>query len=401
MAWKDQLRAASFRGVQFFVQSAEGSFGRRVVIHEFPRRKFPFAEDIGLKPREFSLSAFVLGEDYFPARNALLSACQEAGPGILVHPYLGRILAVCTGVTLKESSTDGGFAEFTLSFVESDALAPEPKALADSLGKLAAASAALREYAIEYIDASFSVISEVNAVVELGVQAVEGVVDDIGKVENAIRGNVLKIAEFSYKLRKLNAKVNQVLAIPGALGVLFVDVYGTLKDALGGNEEAADLFIRLTTPIQTLETQKKIPGERPTVKRAVKNAEALDQYRKQVVISYQADILAETAFVSLDDAVEARGKLLEVIEEQKEIVEDDGFQALEDLRIAILESVPASDQALSRIVEIPVESSTPSLVFAYDIYEDLEREQDIVDRNKLVHPGFIAPGSKLKVLQSG
>ncbi|EKC3892200.1 DNA circularization N-terminal domain-containing protein, partial [Escherichia coli] len=36
--WRDNLYDASFRGVPFSVESDEGSFGRRVQVHEYPNR---------------------------------------------------------------------------------------------------------------------------------------------------------------------------------------------------------------------------------------------------------------------------------------------------------------------------------------------------------------------------
>lgn len=398
MAWRKQLRKASFKGVSFFVQSAEGSFGRRVVVHEFPRKDFPFAEDIGKKSREFSFDAYVLGEDYFKARNNLLRVCQEAGGGDLVHPYLGKIFAICTGIKLKESAASGGIAEMTLTFVETAAASPEPKTKLDGLAALLAAAEELRDVATAKIDSAFSVIGQANAVVETGVSAVESVTNSLTAVEKSIRGNILKVSEFAYKVRRFKAAVNTILGIPGRLSATFKDCMKTLRDAFGGNETAVKIFAKLVLPNPVIEFQKLTPGETANVKKIVGNAESLDQYVKQVTASYHAEILTETTFASLDDAVAARDALIATLEEQKEVADDDSFQAIEKLRVALLAAVPDPNQNLSKLVSVSVEDTTPSLVLSYEIYEDLENESDLVLRNSLEKPGFIGAGLTLKVL---
>ncbi|MBG3875494.1 phage tail protein, partial [Desulfovibrio oxamicus] len=136
-AWRRSLRAASFRGVGFKVDASDRETGRRAVTHEFPGRDVPYTEDLGRKARSYAVEAYVLGPDYMPARDALLKACEDEGPGRLVTPWAGEVLVVCTGCRLRESKTDGGMATFSLTFSEAgEAASPsgsaKPGALASS-----------------------------------------------------------------------------------------------------------------------------------------------------------------------------------------------------------------------------------------------------------------------------
>lgn len=56
--WRDRLRDASFRGVPFSVEDDEGSFGRRVQVHEYPNRDKPFTEDLGRATRRMTINAY-------------------------------------------------------------------------------------------------------------------------------------------------------------------------------------------------------------------------------------------------------------------------------------------------------------------------------------------------------
>src|SRR5690349_9842319 len=121
MAWQDKLRKASFRGVPFQVDTSEGTFGRRGVVHEYPLRDTPFVEDLGRRARSLSVEGFVLGSDYMAARDALLAALERRGPGTLVHPYLGELVVSVQEVKLRESTAEGGLARFGITFLESGA----------------------------------------------------------------------------------------------------------------------------------------------------------------------------------------------------------------------------------------------------------------------------------------
>jgi prophage DNA circulation protein len=111
MSWKDKLLPASFRGVGFSVFNHDSSIGgRRVQIHSYPGRNRHLAEDLGLKPSEFTFEAFVLGDDYIARRDRMIEACAMDGPASLVHPYLGSFKVVCTDCRVSERTEDGRMA---------------------------------------------------------------------------------------------------------------------------------------------------------------------------------------------------------------------------------------------------------------------------------------------------
>jgi len=101
MAWQDRYLDASFRGVPFFVDRANTSGGRKTVLHEFPERDLPFAEDLGRASRLFNVTGYIIGEDYFEQRDRLIAACfDKSGPGILIHPYYGSLTVNCQNLNI-------------------------------------------------------------------------------------------------------------------------------------------------------------------------------------------------------------------------------------------------------------------------------------------------------------
>lgn len=71
-----RARYAPPKGVPFKVDETEGQFGRRNVLHQYPYRDLPFAEDLGREVRRFSVHAFVLTQ---PEYDALVEALECAG----------------------------------------------------------------------------------------------------------------------------------------------------------------------------------------------------------------------------------------------------------------------------------------------------------------------------------
>jgi len=125
MGWRDNLRQASFRGVPFKVLSHSYSVGRRNVVHQYPFRDTPFAEDLGMDADEFAIEGYIIQTsdnngnfDYFTERDALITALKKSGVGKLIHPFLGEKLVVTAGrQSIRETFDSGGWAKFGMSFV--------------------------------------------------------------------------------------------------------------------------------------------------------------------------------------------------------------------------------------------------------------------------------------------
>ena len=121
-SWRASLRPASFRGAIFHVEQGGVASGRRVAIHEFPKRNVPYSEDMGRRARRFSIQGYVIVSpstpNYIPARDDLLTALEMDGPGPLVHPTLGEFDVMVEQYGYIESRLKGGFGSFDMVFIE-------------------------------------------------------------------------------------------------------------------------------------------------------------------------------------------------------------------------------------------------------------------------------------------
>nr|DAG49554.1 MAG TPA: DNA circularization protein [Caudoviricetes sp.] len=119
------LRKASYEGIQFDVDSATLSFGRRTVTHEFPQRDTSYVEDLGKATRQFSIQGFIVGDDFIDRSKRLIDKIESqvgtdrrANHGKLVHPWLGSLEV--TPIDNPSITYDKAkrICTFTLTFLE-------------------------------------------------------------------------------------------------------------------------------------------------------------------------------------------------------------------------------------------------------------------------------------------
>ena len=142
MSWRDRLLPASFRGASFKIQRHSATpAGRRLAVHEYPGEDEPYPEDLGHRASTYQVNGYVIGADYHIERDALVRACDQAGPGSLVHPYLGTLRVACEECRVDESAEEGRIARVSMRFVQGGRNA-HPSARTDT-GAAAGAAAVL------------------------------------------------------------------------------------------------------------------------------------------------------------------------------------------------------------------------------------------------------------------
>lgn len=116
-SWWQNLQPGSWRGCGFVMEAAENRAGRRTAVHEYPYRDTVWVEDLGRLPRRFAFQAFLVGDDVYQQRNALISACEQAGAGTLVHPTLGSLQCVLIDFSTTDRRDRGRYVEVTFQFI--------------------------------------------------------------------------------------------------------------------------------------------------------------------------------------------------------------------------------------------------------------------------------------------
>ena len=415
------LRPASFRGVPFdsFEQHTE-SGGRRIVRHEFPLRDTPYAEDLGRKAGQLQVEAFILRNrwaDYEAARDKLRDALRAAGPGTLVHPWLGQMQVCVDGYTVRESTREGGYCQFSVTFVEAGSLI-EPDIQKDTAAKVEEAVNGAEASALDTFLSDLNMLAED---VEAAVDYAEGMVDNVVSYLNT----------GSRVLSDVKATVRRVIAIPDRLAGAF---YGLVSSVMGlgslvnfssgggssgaswtGTTDSGSSFSvggfdmeGFTSMISTRKDPPDASWDKPDSESAPVSASTIEDrvygplidYVAAVTVTEMGRLVADTEYETADDAI----RDLQIVAEAMDIVQaahcsDSVYAALDDLRAALADDVMERGAKLPRLGTTRLPTTMPALVASYRLYGTAEYADEIVSRNNIRHPGRVPGGVALEIVR--
>lgn len=438
MAWRDDYRPGTFRGVPFHLKSSSSTGGRRTVLNEFPLRDTPMTEDMGRRARQFNLSLTLIGPDYMAQRDRLIAALETAGPGTLVHPFRGELqVAVLGDYSCEESTEQGGLARISVTFVESGGeLRPDNQVAQGSEGN-AAADALQADAVIEFED-EFSVAGYASFVAE-------GAIDSLQDATDAVRnaGGLLDGAGgFASLYWGLTGNFQQLILAPGNLA-------GALLGLVRG------LSSGYSNPLQALKAQMALFGLGARAKRVAGSATYQVPARAQVEANHRAvyrlverAALAEAVrlavskpatsastatatttatgtatatsatrstasssvaaahrvagipFDSRNSAVEVRDQLLEELDRQQLGAPAEHYRPLAQLAAELVRELNRTAANLVPLTRVTPAVTLPALVLAHRLYGDARKADEIVARNRIRHPGFVQGGRELEVLKN-
>lgn len=389
------MHLGSFRGVPFFTEQTEREGGRHAAIHEFPfSEQPPYTEDLGRQGRRFVVECFTLGDDYDTARDALISALEAPGPGELVHPFFGtRRVQVDGTFRVREQRDPSGIAQFSIPFVETLVSAPAPLDTPNLAAAVQSSAAAVTAASGDRFASAYKRFSALRESVTLQIRSVTRA---INRTLDRVSIEAQAAASLRAQLDDLSTSAVGLANAPGDLLLGVVNVFQGLGAALAatplGNPSAAMLGLYAFDP-----------GPRPpatTPSRIVEqgNFDALQNLIRRQVLVQSATLAIGQTFASYDDAVAARSAIIAALDDHLEVVTDDVFPSLAQLRADLVRAVPGDSRDLPRLQRYTPPITVPSLVLSYRLFGDVSGEQDIVERNRIANPGFVAGGVELEIL---
>lgn len=398
MSWRDRLRPASFRGVPFEVDGNEHGFGRRFEIHTYPLRDKPFAEDLGRAPRQFRIEGYVLGADYDSSRDALIAALETEGPGELVHPSYGRRQVACVTSACREDKTEGGLAVFSLEFVEAGENTA-PAITVATTDAATSAAAGMSSQAAQQLVTGFSTAASPGFVVDQAAALTEhlNLAAEAAAVLVAPAGATLD--SFRRQVASIRASVLDLVAAPAALAAAATGLINQVR-LLATTPAAALQALRPFTEFGS--TLAAVLGDTPARGRQRANQAAYLALVRRAAAAECVAVVTEIEFESYDAAVAVREDIAARIDdlalEAADAGEDEAFAALTVLRQALIRDVTARGASRARLFQYTPSASEPALVIAHRLYGDAGRDEELVARNRIAHPGFVPAARALEAL---
>jgi prophage DNA circulation protein len=388
MAWLDNFRQAKFRTAEFYVPSAENRGGRRGVVHEFPKRDEPYVEDMGKKAKSFEIEAYVLGEDYFTARNALVEALDAPGVGKLVHPYLGTLDVFCTNYSFRETVTETRMARFTLSFVQAGRL-KFPSTTIDTTADVSLKKAT----ALDKVKSALAKVYNIASVPYSVSQNVISTIDQGLSVIDDAKKSVAAFSAFRRDIDNIRGKITQLAFDVTDLAQEFTDVitFGTNEtDEFSASADNAREQFREMRTMFSFSPNDIIISNDPSVMFA--------EFIQQNALINALGLMSIINFDSLEEASEFRKIVFDKVEQVLLNLKDDElYIALIDLQTAVSTDLDVRARELPRLAELMLNASLPAIMVSHDIYGNIREEQDILKRNKVSHPLFVQGGVPIEV----
>lgn len=379
----------SYAGVPFFVEESSKAGGREIITKVLPFSNVHVNEDGGKKVPGITCNVYLTGVDCEAKRDRLEEALQKEGFFELVHPNYGRLNVRCPSYTFYAKKNEQEYVSGEVTFI------PEYDAKNASGG-----SEDLRGVTIdksnEVLDSSKSRFAEVFSVAYKAKSVVDSVADSTAKmlddIENA-RGSVRGVAAFVNAVSQIRENIQIVMMTPGDFANRIQHLLTLTDETLADDGDNGYVNESLVV-MQSRMAKKRSSGSSV----ADELSAEIDRLTLMSSAAMAVRSVVQSSFVSADEAIEMQDVVTKVFGEASESVDDaDDYLALMDLQAAALKYLRDEMTKLAVIVELPLNGTRDVLSSCFDCYGDLERVEDILDRNGIGDPLVMTRGS-LRVL---
>lgn len=396
MSWRDRLQPGSFRGVPFHVDGASGQGGRRVAVHEYPQQEHHYAEDLGKKAGSRRLQAFVVGPDYDLARDELMAALDTAGPGTVVHPFLGTQRIQITDYDWTISTRKGGYCQFDINYVPAGKRNYPVDTLANAQALQTACTVAETAVA-DAFEAVFSVDSKPQFVSDAAESQLNTAIDAVRDLNGQFASVLQPIDTIANEIDQLGSEIATLILQPRSLAS---SLNGVIASVLGAASDIQTAFNGYTGLTGTFSSVDPVPTTTASRVAQATNQDAIKSLLVTQVSIQVAQAIATTTtpFTTYNQAMTIRDSLLEQLDTLAETTDDDSYLAIVELQTQLIRRVDEVAPGLASIEQITLQASVPDLVLAHTLYGDASRADELSSRNDVTHPLFVPAGVELEVL---
>lgn len=405
MTYSERRLRASFRDVEFYTRLLETSVEKSIATETFINTNRLYTEDLGRKHEMHVIDAYLIGPHYDLAMKQLYRVILENGPGTLVHPSLGKRRVIAKSIRVSDSSEEMGLARFSLSFIEfGDDIFPketEQPGAAVNFAE-AAARAAFR-----------NIFTRAFSVANLGRDGVVTVRESIKSVVDSSR-NLVTLAQQGYKesadlavaLGSLNSDIESIIAAPTKVAEILESSVNLVRVSsipiLAKLGILAKIYKSSAREIERLNEQSGSLSQLALVQRYVTVIASLEGSRVLSDYAVTASRAPETAepFSENEWRDQLRLVLNNMATIQQSALAIQEYEVLENLAAKLLGLSESPDvYALPNLFRYTASRRMPFILAVFDMYGSIDRAPEVMRRNKLDYPIFIAAGTVLEYLR--
>jgi hypothetical protein len=411
--WPSTIFKSSFRGAPFEVDTDTQSGGQRMVIHEYPNRDVWDVEKLGRRAKQIDVTAFTYGDNADADADRVVRACDGGTPGTLILPTMAAQQATCMTcergfakdtmgrITLHmhfvlESGGIGGLFSFQFLFgamtsAVSAAVGQASVSFATTYNGLNVPNVA-REAAAVTIEKAATAIGDMAAMLPLDPTVAPTVRHEVGLLVDdayvlAQQGegqNVVTATTFSATQRVIDHELGDRLAD------LIAMISAACPDRL--------LLMAKLGELTNFVPQYVVPGPAPSVAAEIDLTGRVARLIRVLATVKWAEVMTVTKYETRNEAVAARAVVADKLAIEIDTALDlDEYTSLSNVRDISARYITRNGAELPRIAHIELPTPSPTLCVAYELYGDPLRDEDIINRNAIVHPMFSTPDMEVLI----
>lgn len=389
----DETLPASYAGVAFLMDRSRIEGGRKDVLKEFPNSDLQTVEDLGLRPRAYTVEAVINqdtnGNNYIQRRDNFLRVLEKGGTDVLIHPLYGRIdNIVVRNFTLNEDFATLGEARFTITFALSDSPGT-PIVNGDTLSVVDNAVVNAIAQVNTYLTENFSVSSGFPANFAAAVDKANDIADAFERNTSFLQVTAAGIDNFSEQLVEFRSNITSLINSPNQLvnsiSRLFETVDGLYSDTNSTFEVMERFFDFGDEDLQT-------PIEQNTAGRIERatNQNLLNNLIKSQSLLLNYENASQITFTTVAQ-VNAFAETLE--EQYQSVITGADFDratldSITETRIEVQQFFDEQQLSASQVVDVKT-VTLPARVIAYQYYGSSQLGFNIAELNEDANVSFI------------
>jgi hypothetical protein len=385
--WTKRLRRASFSGQAFYVETGTDESGQRVATTPIPNALW-VNESFGPAPRKFEIEAYITGDFAYARAEAIGRMAEDRHLGPLLLPDLPAPVMVRLTKVKREFRRDKlGYAALT---IEATADLPRQNAgLSANLLQINVFNAGglIPGVLGGFVGAAFSVVGQVATVVDAALDAAAGVVGDLVGLAGAVGLAPLAQAAVDGAIGNAVSALTDFAVDPAGFAIGIAEA----AIVLGDEADPARLAQAIVAAGRPDDPPPPYVSQGSAVTIAMNAGHALTVTAACRALAL-GEAMARRSYSDRPEAIEARAVMTAVFDDAVTRIGPDGIDLARELgsmQGLLAELVRRQETDIAPLIEVSLPAPLPSLVWAWRLYGDPSRADELARRSGASNPATL------------
>ncbi len=388
----EELNKSSFRGVVFYTETTGLGSGKRTTEHDFINGG-NITEENGLKNKTFTIKGYIGGDNYLAHKEKLIEAFDIPGAGTLVDKFYGTKEVIVDTYTVSESIKRFGYADLSITFKLEENKAIIEK---DIVFTVDVRDESIANFEDEFsneigeslLDETANSIAEMWGKVEDTIKFLEDTRDTIQNIKSKIGKTISTIKIAILSVESLTTEILSILTSFDA--VLDTDLYGAKEQK------------NFTNTLKSMLEDRPAPSQNHAVNLANKQSR---EYTNTVVANLTQISIQNLENIEFDtggdlgDVKEDILVILDLLEEdliidnttkiESIIIKQNLLNKYHKMRSEFIKFYTQKYSGLQILKDRDVSITTDAMSLTMELYNDIDRIEEVLQNNNIVDPIFI------------